>query len=116
MKQVTGLTVLLQESRCFNSIFNPLDECAQRLEPKYLPFASKISLKKQFFLELNICTSHSVLKICNMGPWRSCYVRKSSFWILTGYTKQKTLSNHKYTDGAVMFYHTSAQPDYSLHV
>lgn len=63
MKQVTGLTVLLQEPQCFNSIFIPLDEFAQRLEPKYLPFASKISLKKQFFLELNICTSHSVLNM-----------------------------------------------------
>lgn len=104
----------MQESQCFNSIFIPLHEFAQKFEPKYLPFASKISFKKQFFLELNICTSHSVLNMQH-GPWRSYYgqeVQLLDDWL----HKQKTLSNHKYTDGAVMFYHTSAQPDYSLHV
>lgn len=72
MKQVTGLIFLLQESQGFNTIFNSLNDFAHRFDPKHLPFASKISLKKQFFLELYNCTFHPVLNMQH-GPWRSCY-------------------------------------------
>lgn len=61
-KQVTGLIFLLQESQAYNTIFNSLNDFAHRLGPKHLPFASKISLKEQFFLELYNCTFHPVLK------------------------------------------------------
>lgn len=73
MTQVTGLLFLLQNSQGFNTIFISLNEFAHRLEPKYLPFASKKnSLKKQFSLELYNCIFHSVLNMQH-GPWRSCY-------------------------------------------
>lgn len=94
MKQVTGLIFLLQESQAFNTIFNSLNDFSHRLGPKHLPFASKISLKEQFFLELYNYTFQPVLNMQH-SPWRSCYGQKVQL-LDTGYTKQyKILSNHR---------------------
>lgn len=91
MKQVTGLIFLLQESQGFNTIFNSLNDFAHRFEPKHLPFASKISLTKQFFLELYNCTFHPVLNMQH-GPWRSGYGQQVQ---LLGNWLYKTIQNLK---------------------
>lgn len=71
MKQVTGLTFLLQESQGLNTLFNSLTLLIG-VNQNICLLPQKFPLKKQFFLELYNCTLHPVLNMQH-SPWRSCY-------------------------------------------